>query len=181
MDASEQVKVVAVELGLLKGGAQMMKKHLEELKVTIEESKVSIKAKIEAVLENLENEVEKRLIEKVMKNKMKVFDVYMGSTEGHSMALVEMVEVMETLLREVHEPPSLVDLAVGRVVEEELGVVELPATLKVKVERLPNDRQMKAMKALVTMRTVAEQIRQMFEIVLEFHKSVLPDLKKMCE
>ena len=62
------------------------------------------------------------------------------------MALVEMVEVMETLLREVHEPPSLVDLAVGRVVEEGLGVEELPATLRVKVEQWPSKRREKSEK-----------------------------------
>ena len=181
MDASELVKVMAIKLGMLKKIAQVMKKQLEELKVTIEECKVGIKLGIEAVIENLENEaseVEKRFVEKVMKNKVKQLDIFMGSTEGNSMALVEMVELMETLLREVHEPPSLVDLAVGRVVEEGLGVEELPTTIRVKVERLPNDRQVKAVKALVTMKTVADQANQMFDIVLEFHKAVLPDLQK---
>ena len=181
MDASELVKVMAIKLGMLKKIAQVMKKQLEELKVTIEECKVGIKLGIEAVIENLENEaseVEKRFVEKVMKNKVKQLDIFMGSTEGNSMALVEMVEVMETLLRMVHEPPSLVDLAVGRVVEEGLGVGELPTTLKEKVAGLPNDRQVKALRALVTMGTVIEQARQMFKIVVEFHKAVLPNIQK---
>ena len=178
MDASEQVKVVAATLLVLKGTAQSMKKMLEEMKVAIEESKVVIKPKIKAVLENLENEVEKRIVELVMKNKMKQLDILMESSEENSVALVELVKVIDTLLREVHEPPSLVNLVAGRVVEEGLGVGELPTTLKEKVAGLPNDRQVKALKALFTMGTVIEQARQMFKIVVEFHKAVLPNLQK---
>ena len=63
-------------------------------------------------------------------------DLMTENMEGKSRALVELVEVIDTLLREVHEPPSLVDLAAGRVVEEMLGVGELPTTLEVKVEGL---------------------------------------------
>ena len=44
--------------------------------------------------------------------------------------------MIETLLREVREAPSLVDLAMGSVVEEGLGVGQIPTTLKVKVAGL---------------------------------------------
>ena len=41
-------------------------------------------------------------------------DMMKENMEEKTMALVELEEVIETLLREVHEPPSLVDLAAGR-------------------------------------------------------------------
>ena len=114
MEATEQVKVVAAELGVLKETALLMKKQLGELKVTIEESKVGIKLKIEAFLKNVISDVGRRIIQEGMKIKMKQLDVFMRSTEENSIAVVELVEVIDTLLREVHEPPSLVDLAAGR-------------------------------------------------------------------
>ena len=147
MEATEQVKVVAAELGVLKETALLMKKQLGELKVTIEESKVGIKLKIEAFLKNVISDVGRRIIQEGMKIKMKQLDVFMRSTDENSIAVVELVEVIDTLLREVHEPPSLVDLAAGRGVEEGLGGGEIPTTLRVKVEGLQEEKVEQARKA----------------------------------
>ena len=57
-------------------------------------------------------------------------DLMTKNSEGKSRALEELVEEIDTLLREVHEPPSLVDLAAGRGAEEGLGLGEIPTTLK---------------------------------------------------
>ena len=175
MDATEQVKVVAAALGVMKETDELMKGKLDLVMVAIEKCKTHIKPKLEAVLVKLESEVEKRIGEKGMKNEVEKFDIVMGSVGGYSSGLVELVEVMDTLLQEVHEPPSHVDLAVGRVVEEGMEVKRLPATLKVNVARLPNERNVKALKVLVTMQIVAEQAKQVFDIVVEFHDTILPD------
>ena len=76
-------------------------------------------------------------------------DLMTKNSEGKSRALEELVEEIDTLLREVHEPPSLVDLAAGRVAEEGLGLGEIPTTLKEKVERLQGERLERAVKALI--------------------------------
>ena len=67
----------------------------------------------------------------------------------------ELEKVLTAVLKEVHTPPTLMDLAVGKVVEEVVGVEELPATLKVKVEQWPSERREKSERMVDSMLTAA--------------------------
>jgi len=116
-----------------------LKEQVEDVKVRI--GKVKRLDKVKAVLAKNE-EVGRKL------------DLLTDNMDVKSMGLVELEEEVKTLLREVHEPPSLVDLAVRRVVEERLGVGELPTTLKVKVEGLQEERMEQVGKALTKFYTI---------------------------
>ena len=131
MDLSEYVREAAV--GPLKEYIDNIKKMVEGKKVKIEE--VEGMSEVKAVMAK-NGEWERKL--ELMKENM----------EGMLAELVVVEEEVESLLREVHKPPSLVDLAAGRVVEEGLGVGEIPTTLRVKVEGLMEERRERARKAL---------------------------------
>ena len=105
MDFSEAVRMVGVELGEVKEITEKCKKMVEGEKVRIEE--VEGMSEVKAVMAK-NGEWERKLV--LMKENM----------EGMLRALVELEEEVESLLREVHKPPSLVDLAGGRVLEEGL-------------------------------------------------------------
>ena len=129
---SEIVREVAVMLGEVKETIEKCKKMVEEKKVRIKE--VEGMSEVKAALAK-NGEWERKL--ELMKENM----------EGMLAELVVVEEEVESLLREVHKPPSLVDLAGGRVVEEGLGVGEIPTTLRVKVEGLQEEKVEQARKA----------------------------------
>ena len=133
MDLSEQMHDLAVELGEVKEATVECKKKVEGGKVKIKEVEGMREVKA-AMAKN--GELERKL--ELLKENM----------EGMLRALVELEEEVESLLREVHKPPSLVNLAGGRVVEEGLGVGEIPTTLRVRVEGLMEERRERALKAL---------------------------------
>ena len=136
MDLSEYVREVAVHIGEVKEHIEKCKKMVEGKKVIIE--KVEGMSEVKAAMAK-NGELERKL--ELMKENM----------EGMLRALVEVEEEVESLLREVHKPPSLVDLAGGRVVEEGLGWSvegEIPTTLRVRVEGLMEERRVRALKAL---------------------------------
>ena len=78
--------------------------------------------------------------------------------------------MIETLLREVREAPSLVDLAMGSVVEEGLGVGQIPTTLKVKVAGLLEERMKRPVKIMVKIKSPAVHaqtvVKDMRQVVL---------------
>ena len=133
MDLSEQMHDLVVELGEVKEATVECKKKVEGGKVKIKEVEGMREVKA-AMAKN--GDLERKL--ELLKENM----------EGMLRALVELEEEVESLLREVHKPPSLVDLAGGRVVEEGLGVGEIPTTLRVRVEGLMEERRVRALKAL---------------------------------
>ena len=130
MDFSEAVRKVGVELGEVKEITEKCKKMVEGEKVRIEEVEGMSEVKA-AMAKNGEWEGKLELMKENM--------------EGMLAELVVVEEEVESLLREVHKPPSLVDLAAGRVVEEGLGVGEIPTTLRVRVEGLMEERRERAM------------------------------------
>ena len=133
MDLLEQVHDLAVELGEVKEATVECKKKVEGGKVKIKEVEGMREVKA-AMAKNGEWEGKLELMKENM--------------EGMLAELVVVEEEVESLLREVHKPPSLVDLAGGRVVEEGLGVGEIPTTLRVRVEGLMEERRERARKAL---------------------------------
>ena len=126
MDLSERVKSLAENVERVKKVMDSAKRNIGKAK-SIDEVK-AVMAK--------NAELERKL------------DMIKENMEGKSRALVELEEEVESLLREVHKPPSLVNLAGGRVVEEGLGVGEIPTTLRVRVEGLMEERRERARKTL---------------------------------
>ena len=81
--------------------------------------------------------VKKKKFEEKYRKVVELVDQLMGEIEKILEPLVEQVEEMEGEVRKVHKPPSLVELAARRVVEEGLEVEGLPTTLQARVVGLP--------------------------------------------
>ena len=164
MESSERVKMEAAEFGGVKESIEHLQDQVERVKVHI--GKVRRINKVKAIMTKNE-EVGRNL------------DLMTENMKGKSKALVELVEVIDTLLREVHEPPSLVDLAAGRVVEEMLGVGELPTTLKKKVEGLQEERMTRARKALDNYNTAIAHFETVHDDVMDAIPIILNQIRQL--
>ena len=90
------------------------------------------------VMKEVYEKVKKKKIDEKCKTVVELVDQVSGDIEEFLKPVLEKVEEIEGVLRKVHEPPSLVDLAAGPVVEEGVEVEGLPSTFKTKVIGVPS-------------------------------------------
>ena len=151
------IKRVVEQIGQLKGRVEITKEQMDNIK--------------------MKNEVMKTEVESM--DVVRKLDSMTETIEDKSRRLVELVEVIETLLRMVHAPPSLVDLAVGRVVEEGLGVGEIPTTLRVKVAGLQKERMERVNKILDKIESTQNHIDTVFEDVIQAVPLITAELAQL--